>query len=116
MIVRFRQLGRPWVVALYRGIFSQVLLQKLVFPLHIVCGVCVLSSSPLQGTALLSSCCYSAVHQKGRGNLPSFCGTSVCADRVSCSLVACVRCCLKEKDRWESAEEELAASEFCREC
>lgn len=116
VIVRFQQPGSCWVVALYRGMFSQVLLQKLVFALRAACGVCVLSSYPLQGTALLSSCCCNAAHQKGRGVLPSSCGTSVCAARVSCSLVACVRCCLKEKDRWESAEEETAASEFCRGC
>lgn len=71
--------GKRWVVALDKGTSSQVLLQKSVFPLHAMCDVCVPSSSPLQDKALLFSCCWSAAHQEGKGALPFFCGTSVCA-------------------------------------
>lgn len=35
--VCFQQQGRCWVVALCEGIFSKVLLQKFVFPLHVMC-------------------------------------------------------------------------------
>lgn len=113
--VCFQQPGRCCLVALYKGTFSQVLLQKFVFPLHAMYDVCVLSSSPLQDKALLFSCCWSAAHQKGKGALPFFCGTSVCADCVLYLFVACVRCCLQKKDRCKSAEEKTAASEkFCR--
>lgn len=68
--VCFQQQGRCWVVALSKGSFSQVLLQKFVLPLRAVCAVCVLSSSPLRGKALLFSCCRSAAQQKGKGALP----------------------------------------------
>lgn len=97
MSVCGQQQGRCWVVALYKGTFSQALLQKFVFPPHAMCGVCVLSSSPLQDKAQLFSCCRSAAHQKGKGALPFFCGTFVCADCVPYLLVARVRCCLEKK-------------------
>lgn len=58
--VCFQQRGRCWSVALFKGTFSQVLLQKSVFPLHATCDVCVLSSSPLQDKGLLSSHRWSA--------------------------------------------------------
>lgn len=99
--VCFQQRGRCWSVALFKGTFSQVLLQKSVFPLHATCDVCVLSSSPLQDKGLLSSRRWSAARQQGRGTLPCpslpFRGTPVRA-AVLCIYLWRVRCCLNRKE------------------